>query len=98
MHCPPSSDSLQRRRGGTAAAVPEQHSQETPTSIYSRVEQLNGYIKYLPTVHDSRQAAATSKPAAPYDEAELAGMLLRMCPDTWQDHYATTQQVVPQDS
>ena len=25
-------------------------------------------------------------------------MLLRMCPETWQDHYATTQQVVPQDS
>lgn len=67
-------------------------------AFFTRVEQLNGYIKYLPTVHDSRQAAATSKPAAPYDEAELAGMLLRMCPDTWQDHYATTQQVVPQDS
>lgn len=67
-------------------------------AFFTRVEQLNGYIKYLPTVHDSRQAAATSKPAAPYDEAELAGMLLRMCPETWQDHYATTQQVVPQDS
>ena len=25
-------------------------------------------------------------------------MLLRMCPDTWQDHYNTTQSVVPQDS
>ena len=67
-------------------------------AFFTRVEQLNGYIKYLPTVHDSRQAAATSKPAAPYDEAELAGMLLRMCPETWQDHYATTQSVVPQDS
>ncbi len=67
-------------------------------AFFTRVEQLNGYIKYLPSVHDSRQAAATSKPAAPYDEAELAGMLLRMCPDTWQDHYNTTQSVVPQDS
>ena len=25
-------------------------------------------------------------------------MLLRMCPDTWQDHYNMTQSVVPQDS
>ena len=45
-------------------------------AFFTRVEQLNGYIEYLPSVHDSSQAAATSKPAAPYDEAELAGMLL----------------------
>ena len=67
-------------------------------AFFTRVEQLNGYIKYLPTVFDSYQAAATTKPAAPYDEAELAGMLLRMCPETWRDHYNTTQQYVPQDS
>ena len=67
-------------------------------AFFTRVEQLNGYIKYLPTVYDSGQAAATTKPAQPYGEAELAGMLLRMCPETWQDHYNTTQQYVPQDS
>ena len=34
MYCPPSSDSLQGRRGGAAAALLEQYCQEAPASFY----------------------------------------------------------------
>ncbi len=32
----------------------------------------------------------------PFDDAELATLLLRMCPDTWQNTYELTQDIVPQ--
>ena len=31
-----------------------------------------------------------------YDEAELASLLLRMCPESWQDQYNLTQDSLPQ--
>ena len=49
--------------------------------FFQQVEQLNGYLLYLPCTYDSPRATASIKPVVAYDEAELASLLLRMCPD-----------------
>ena len=34
---------------------------------------------------------------APFDDAELANLLLHMCQDSWQNQYDLMQETVPQD-
>ncbi len=41
-------------------------------------------------------ATPATKPVAAFDEAELANLLLRMCPESWQDQYNLTQDSLPQ--
>ncbi len=37
-----------------------------------------------------------TKPVVAFDEAELANLLLRMCPESWQDQYDLMQDSLPQ--
>jgi hypothetical protein len=64
--------------------------------FFQRVEQLNGYLRHLPCLYNSPHASPTTSFVIPFDDAELATLLLRMCPDTWQDTYDVTQDTVPQ--
>jgi len=68
----------------------------TVRNFFQRVEQLNGYLSYLPCIYDSPRATPATKPVAAFDEAELANLLLRMCPESWQDQYDLTQDSLPQ--
>jgi hypothetical protein len=38
---------------------------------------------------------ASTKPIVAYDEAELARLLLHMCPKSWQDQYDLNQEALP---
>ena len=67
-------------------------------AFFTRVEQLNSYIALLPSVYWSPKATEHTEPAAPFKEAQLATMLLRMCPVTWQNQYELTQVTLPQDT
>jgi hypothetical protein len=67
-------------------------------AFFTRVEQLNNYVKLLPSVYNSPHAGPATKLAEPFDEAELACQLLRMCPESWQNHYNVTQATVPQET
>ena len=67
-------------------------------AFFTRVEQLNSYIKLLPGLYNSPKASPATKPVEPFDEADLACQLLRMCPESWQDQYNLAQEVVPQDT
>ncbi len=51
---------------------------------------------YLPCTYDSPCQTTATKPVAAFDEAELANLLLRMCPESWQDQYDLTQDSFPQ--
>ncbi len=64
--------------------------------FFQQVEQLNGYLSYLPCTYDSPRATAATKPVLAYNEAELANLLLCMCPESWQDQYDLTQESLPQ--
>jgi hypothetical protein len=64
--------------------------------FFQRVEQLNSYLSHLPCTYDSPRATAATKPVQSFDEAELANLLLRMCPESWQDQYDLTQDSLPQ--
>jgi hypothetical protein len=45
---------------------------------------LNDYLAYLPTVLDSLMAiAVTKKMNVPFDEADLAGIVLNLLPSSW---------------
>ena len=70
----------------------------TIRAFFTRVEQLNSYIKLLPSLYNSPKATEYTKPARPFDEAELAMLLLNMCPLPWQAQYDVTQETVPQDT
>jgi hypothetical protein len=67
-------------------------------AFFTRVGQLNSYIKLLPGLYNSPHAGTATKKVEPFDEAELASQLLRMCPESWQDHYNLAQETVPQDT
>lgn len=64
--------------------------------FFQRVEQLNGYLRHLPCLYNSPYASPVTSSVMPFDDAELANLLLRMCPDTWQNSYDLTQDTVPQ--
>jgi hypothetical protein len=36
-----------------------------------------------------------AKPVLAYNEAELTSLLLRMCPESWQDQYNLNQETLP---
>ena len=46
----------------------------------SRVEQLNGYLRRLLGLIDSPKAIKNTKWIEPFDEANLAQLILKMCP------------------
>jgi hypothetical protein len=65
--------------------------------FFMHVKQLNSFVLLLPCLYNSPPAAQATKPIAPFDEAELANLRLRMCPDSWQNQYNLNQDTIPQD-
>jgi hypothetical protein len=54
----------------------------TVRHFFQRVEQLNDYLSYLPCTYDSPRATVATKPVTSFDKAELANLLLCLCPET----------------
>jgi len=63
----------------------------------SRVEQLNGYLRRLLGLIDSPKAIKNTKWIEPFDEANLAQLILKMCPTEWQNQFSLSQGIIPQD-
>jgi hypothetical protein len=63
----------------------------------ARVQQLNSYIGRLPGVYNSPKAIAKTKKIEPFDEVDLAQLILKMCPTEWQNQYSLSQGIIPQD-
>ncbi len=70
----------------------------TVRAFFRRVEQLNNYVKYLPSIYNSPKATESTQLTVPYTEAQLVVQLLRMCPVQWQNQYDLNQNMVPQDT
>jgi hypothetical protein len=63
----------------------------------SRMQQLNGYLEYLPTLKDSSRAVATTKKGnLPFEPADLASIILAALPLSWQNQYNLTHATVPE--
>ena len=62
------------------------------------VEQLNSYVALLLGLYTSPRATPATKIVKPFDEVELANIVLRHCPTGWQDQYNLNQDTIPQDS
>ena len=60
-----------------------------------RVQQLNGYLSQLPCKYYSAHKSDTTEVVKPFDDAELAELVLRMCPDRWQSDYMLHERVSP---
>jgi hypothetical protein len=61
-----------------------------------RVEVLNGYLRYLPTLKNSPKAVATTKKGnVPFEEADLALIMLAALQLTWQNQYNLMHSTVP---
>jgi hypothetical protein len=57
---------------------------------------LNDYLAYLPTVFDLSMAiAGTKKMNVPFDEADLAGIVLNLEPSSWVNQYDMTHSMLP---
>ncbi len=57
---------------------------------------LNDYLAYLPTVKDSSMALVdTKKGNIPFDEADLAGIVLKAVPTSWVNQYNLTHSTLP---
>jgi hypothetical protein len=57
---------------------------------------LNDYLAHLPTVFNSSMAVeGTKKGIVPFDEADLAGIVLNSVPVSWLNQYNMTHQTLP---
>ncbi len=66
--------------------------------LVSRMGVLNDYLAYLPTVIDSLMAVAgTKKMNVPFDEADLAGIVLNLVPSSWVNQYSMTHSTLPKN-
>jgi hypothetical protein len=58
---------------------------------------LNDYVKHLPTLKDSSKAAPTTKKGnIPFNEADLAAIVLLSVPMSWQNQYNLNHSTVPE--
>jgi hypothetical protein len=63
--------------------------------FFVRVEQLNSYLKTLPCLYYSPSTNQAMKKVLPWDAANIATHLLRMCPAKWQTQYNLTENTTP---
>jgi hypothetical protein len=64
----------------------------------SRMGVLNNYLAYLPMVFDSLMAVAgTKKMNMPFDEADLAEIVLNLVPSSWVNQYNMTHSTLPKN-
>jgi hypothetical protein len=72
--------------------------QVTVRQIVSRMGVLNDYLAYLPTVFDSSMAiAGTKKMNVPFNEADLAKIVLNLVPSSWVNQYNMTHSTLPKN-
>ncbi len=70
--------------------------QVTVRAFVTRMGLLKDYLAYLPTVKDSLMAVAdTKKGSIPFDEADLAGIVLKAIPTSWVNQYNLTHSTLP---
>ncbi len=61
-----------------------------------RMGVLNNYLAYLPTIFDSLMAVAgTKKMNVPFDEADLARIMLNLVPSSWVNQFNMTLSTLP---
>jgi hypothetical protein len=72
--------------------------QVTVHQFVSRTGVLNDYLAYLPMVFNSLMAVAgTKKLNVPFDEADLARIVLNLVPSSWANQYNMTHSTLPKN-
>jgi hypothetical protein len=72
--------------------------QQVTVRLVSRMGVLNNYLAYLPTVFDSSIAiAGTKKMNAPFNEADLAEIVLNLVPSSWVNQYNMMHSMLPKN-
>jgi hypothetical protein len=72
--------------------------QVTVRQFVSRMGVLNDYLAYLPMVFDLLMAiAGTKNMNVPFDEADLAGIVLNSVPSSWVNQYDMTHSMLPKN-
>jgi hypothetical protein len=65
----------------------------------SRIGILNDYLAYLPTIFDSLMAiAGIKKMNVPFNEADLAKIVLRLVPSSWVNQYNKMHSTLPKNA
>ena len=65
-------------------------------AFVTRMGLLNDYLAYLPTVKDSPRAVEdTKKGNVPFNEADLAGIMLKAIPISWVNQYNLNHSTLP---
>jgi hypothetical protein len=60
---------------------------------------LNDYVRHLPTLKDSSKAVPTTKKGnIPFDEADLAAIVLSSVLMSWQNQYNLNHSTVPKST
>jgi hypothetical protein len=72
--------------------------QVTVRQFVSRMGVLNDYLAYLPTVFDLSMAiTGTKKMNIPFNEADLARIVLNLVPSSWVNQYNMTHSKLPKN-
>ena len=65
-------------------------------AFFARMEQLNSYLPLLPCLKDSKQATKlTARMNVSFSEHELAVIILRCMPKSYEDQYYLTSNFIP---
>jgi hypothetical protein len=70
----------------------------TVRQFVSRMGVLNDYLAYLPTVFNSSMVVeGTKKMIVPFDEADLARIVLNLVPSSWVNQYNVMHSTLPKN-
>ncbi len=91
-----SADAAERQRFYIQQAVCKPQ-RATVRQHISRMRKLNDYVNHLPTLKDSSKAVPTTKKGnIPFNEADLAAIVLSSVPMLWQNQYNLNYSTVPE--
>jgi hypothetical protein len=90
-------DTAEKQRNYMQQMIKKPHL-VTVHQIVSRMGILNDYLASMPTVFDlSMAVAGTKKMNVPFDEADLAKILLNLVPSPWVSQYNMTHSMLPKN-
>ncbi len=93
-----SADAAKRQRFYIQQAV-RKPQMATVQQHISRMGVLNDYVKHLPTLKDSSKAVPTTKKGnIPFDEADIAAIVLLSVSMSWQNQYNLNHSTVPKST
>jgi hypothetical protein len=90
-------DAAERQKHYMYSGLRKPHKKMSICQQVGRVESLNGYIPFMPTLNASALAVTSAeKGDIPFNKATLAAIIMGTCPNPWRNQYELNHKTVPE--